>query len=626
MYTNIYKLKSLKRSLIFISLLTFIGVCDVNAAGALSVNSIEAIRTSAIAGSSYETGWKWSFDITLPDNEPMLKMLFNNWSNGTNTIAAGGNMRYYSPQSINASNTSSAIPVNFSSTYANSMIFATSTDLQATTSGIQVMVIVETKVPSNISGSNYSATYGLKSTPINAETYADFSNGYTDAPVSYAVNGDSIDNLIWNRNINISNGSAKILNFKIKKTGSADSLSFSNLKLKIDGVTVATTSELNNANEAIFDISLSPYLLSSGLKSIQVYSDVGNLAAGKNFRFTLSGSNDISMEDTLTPGLPLIATTNGGSDIINLRSGNTSVNTLYLVTATDNQINSSLISDATDMTIASYTMKAYNEPARISNLTFSPTMSSMITVDSTTDNLPNVSLYVNGNKLGTSQTIISGNNFTFSGLSNDFIVGTSASTTVEIKANIKTINNIPYTGGTLRIDMASANDNATGYSSNVINSTSYLLGQSRSISSHGVQMINNNLFIPTAIAANTANYKIGSFIINTDSSDGARLITLNVTLLGSMISNGHISNLVLKNGVSVVGSISNVVAGESNSFFLNTLIGPSTSYGLDLYVDILSNASSGENINSTVSVLGRTDTSAVLFTTPIINSVNITLP
>ncbi len=627
MYKYIYKVKNLLRSLTFISVLCLAFIITVKAAdGVLSVNRISVAKGSAIANSSYVDGWQWKFDITLPSSEPTLRMRFSDWFNGTSTIASGDNMRYYSQYSINASTSLSAASISgASSTYGDILIFATSSDLDLSTDGIQVEVTVEAKVPLGSSGSNYHSTYGLKSLPVNVETLVDFPSGRTDSPASYSLSGGSGNNVIWHKNINISNGSAKIFGMTLKKTGSANDTTFSNFILKIDGTPVANVVALNASHDVVFDLSASPYLLTPGLKSLDVVTTLDTASVGRNFRFSLQNASGISVEDALVPGVPLTVTSNLGGIANNLSSGNISFNSLILISATNNKLNNSVISGGSGVVIASYTMRAYNESAVINNLTFSPAMSSMVTTDSTTNNLSNVGLYVNGNRVGTSQTIISGNNFTFSGLSADFIVGSEASTTVEIRADIKTINGIPYSSGNIKVDMVSAIDNASGAASGGIRSTAYLAGQTMAVAEHGVQLIAAS-FSPTVMSTNTTGYKIGSYTISAGNADGVTVSTAYVTLSGSMINNGNINSLTLKNGNSVLGVYGSVLAGISSIFPMGLSIATSSSITLDLYVDVLGSAISGESLSSNMYIFGQTSSSLVTVTSPIVNGPNITLP
>jgi len=123
-------------------------------ADSLAVTSITANKTSATANNSYTDGWKWTFNVTVPSGEDKLQMKFADWTNGSATIPASGNMRIYSTQSTNASTTASAITLTSANTYSDEMILDSSL-------GQNIQVAVEIKVPSGTTGGSYSTTYGI---------------------------------------------------------------------------------------------------------------------------------------------------------------------------------------------------------------------------------------------------------------------------------------------------------------------------------------------------------------------------------------------------------------------------------------------------------------------------------
>lgn len=131
--------------------------------GILSVTQISAVKTYAIADGTFENGWQWIFDVTVPYNETILKMKFNDWTNGGNLIAAADNIRFYSAQSANANIAASAIMITKAGEYSLPMdiIPETSSDLDFAKTGRQIKIIVETRVPPGSAGGSYSTSYGI---------------------------------------------------------------------------------------------------------------------------------------------------------------------------------------------------------------------------------------------------------------------------------------------------------------------------------------------------------------------------------------------------------------------------------------------------------------------------------
>lgn len=129
----------------------------------LGVTQITAVKTYAMADGSFENGWQWVFDITVPANETILKMKFTDWANGANMIPANGNIRFYSTQSINANNAGNAIVVAGAGEYSEAMNInpENTSDLDLSKAGRQIRITMETRVPTGSAGGSYTTSYGI---------------------------------------------------------------------------------------------------------------------------------------------------------------------------------------------------------------------------------------------------------------------------------------------------------------------------------------------------------------------------------------------------------------------------------------------------------------------------------
>ncbi len=129
--------------------------------GVLAVTSIEGVKTSATANGTFADGWKYVFNITVPDNETNLAMKFANWMStvGSTTIPAANNMRISSAQ---ADNGGATILITAADTYSTPALHMTS-DLATSTVGLQVKVIVEVAIPSGTTNGAYTTNYGVQS-------------------------------------------------------------------------------------------------------------------------------------------------------------------------------------------------------------------------------------------------------------------------------------------------------------------------------------------------------------------------------------------------------------------------------------------------------------------------------
>ena len=140
----------------------------------LGVNQIEGVANSkgavgvGTADNTFENGWKWVFNVTVPDSESFVKMKFLDWSDDkkTKTILAGGNIRFYSPQSSNIFDAEHAITLDGANAYgetAMTLIPSSNGDLDSFLKGKQIQIIVQARIPEDALKGSYSTNYGITS-------------------------------------------------------------------------------------------------------------------------------------------------------------------------------------------------------------------------------------------------------------------------------------------------------------------------------------------------------------------------------------------------------------------------------------------------------------------------------
>lgn len=132
----------------------------VDGEGELEVTSIETLDSTAVANGTYEDGWKYRFNITVPTDETGLAMKFSDWvksGDAEETIAVANNMRISSEQDDHAG----TVTVTAENTYTIPNLDMED-DLDAEEDGIQVQVLVEVKVPSGTENGSYSTDYGIR--------------------------------------------------------------------------------------------------------------------------------------------------------------------------------------------------------------------------------------------------------------------------------------------------------------------------------------------------------------------------------------------------------------------------------------------------------------------------------
>ena len=135
----------------------------VSGVGNLAVTSIDSTKTTATADGTYENGWSYTFNITVPTNEQHLSMKFADWFStaASSTIAAGGNMQISSAQADNAG---AMVPITTANVYSVPALHMTG-DMNPSMPGIQVQVVVQVKIPVGSINAPYTTNYGVQTLP-----------------------------------------------------------------------------------------------------------------------------------------------------------------------------------------------------------------------------------------------------------------------------------------------------------------------------------------------------------------------------------------------------------------------------------------------------------------------------
>lgn len=128
--------------------------------GVLHVDGIDVVNGSGVANGTFESGWKYMFNITVPTSETHLSMKFSDWFNtvGSSTMSVANNMRI---SSANASSTGTIL-ITGSNVYSTPSMHMMS-DLNSAMAGMQVKVLVETSIPVNTVNGSYNTNYGIMS-------------------------------------------------------------------------------------------------------------------------------------------------------------------------------------------------------------------------------------------------------------------------------------------------------------------------------------------------------------------------------------------------------------------------------------------------------------------------------
>ena len=133
--------------------------------GSLGVDdiAINEAKRCATAGGGYAQGWEWNISLTVPTNEPRIRLKFGNFG----SIPANANVRYFSAQDtegyVNGDNAITVTGNDYPTTY---LIFDANSDTQAGYSGYQVVVTVQVKIPAGTAAGSYAGQFQVESSAL----------------------------------------------------------------------------------------------------------------------------------------------------------------------------------------------------------------------------------------------------------------------------------------------------------------------------------------------------------------------------------------------------------------------------------------------------------------------------
>ncbi|MFA6446119.1 MAG: hypothetical protein WCW14_02600, partial [Candidatus Paceibacterota bacterium] len=224
--------------------------------------------------------------------------------------------------------------------------------------------------------------------------------------------------------------------------------------------------------------------------------------------------------------------------------------------------------------------RAFGEDMKITSL--------IVKTSTSTDN---VALYANGSQIGSTATLTGNASSTFN-LGSSLVVAAGATVTLEVRGDLKISGVNQTAGGSVQVSLIGVASNAQGLSSsNLIavpgsaNVSSTVTGPTMSIVNAGLTIAKNSSFNDSSTVSNTTGQKIGSFILQTTSSEAARISALSVTL-GGTISTSNLANLyVVVSGMTATNPVN---PQTTNNITVPTFEIPvSASKTVDIYADVL---------------------------------------
>jgi hypothetical protein len=397
---------------------------------------------------------------------------------------------------------------------------------------------------------------------------------------------------VWSKGVNIGNHDAKLNAATFRFIGSAPTDAVANLSLYIDSVKVAGPAVVNaaNDNKVTFDLGNTPYVLLTGTHTIELRGDIVK-GSSRSISFAVENAGDLLIEDSQLAGVNVTPSVDGVGkpfqrlvyDTFNVKSGTITVNTDPAF------VTNNVTGGASNMVIGQFTFKAYGEDVKVNSLSVQPLFNG---VASSTATLNNVTIYVNGGQVGTSQNYNAAGSLTTANLYNlgsSLIVPAGTTVTVAVKADLRTTSGDNYKTGSISAKLVQGSSNAQGQSSySIANVPSQsLAGTALTVTSGAGSFSRTAGFTSTqTITPNTSNVKLGSFTIQAGSAEG--LVITGATILAGTSTGSfqNISNLTVKDGSVVLSSPIGQV-NSINSVNFNSITVPVNGVKtFDVYADI----------------------------------------
>ncbi len=411
----------------------------------------------------------------------------------------------------------------------------------------------------------------------------------------------------WSAPLAITTRAVQLKGANFKMIGSAPSNALTNVKLFVDGVdTGATESMITiSGTSYVSFMDSTPTVLNTGSHTIEVRGDVFT-GASRTLQLTLSSASDIYILDAQVGVNVSVGTTNvpnTGANVL-IATGTSTV----VVDPTFNAM-TNVTAGGTNQVIGRFIVHGYGENVKVNDLYVLPiiTGNSLATsscTDGTTCTLANVTLYFNGQQIGSTKTF--GNGTTQSTL--DYTLGSQLDipsgqdSTLEVHADLQTSGGVNYTGGTIQVELVGTTGNSIGDTSQQSVSIPGTTGTNvttngLTISSANLQVSSNPAFLNQTVSPNNTKVKIGSYVLqNQSTSEAVRLTTLTVGLYDAYTdstTNTPLDNSVttpLLNDVAALYTSDTTGAGStpiqpaaSNVFSVSDVIQPGATMTIDIF-------------------------------------------
>lgn len=497
----------------------------------------------------------------------------------TNVYLYNGNVRVSDGASVN--NTDSTITFNNLSIVAP-VTLRVMADIAGSTAGQIVGVQL---VGYTVSGATAMTSASVSGNYMNVASaaLAGVTASSTSA-TSAGVNAGTMGQTFWSGAVSVSTRSVSLKGASFKFIGSATADAATNLKLYVNGSPVGSSATVDSVtNRLSFDFGTSPVILNTGSQTVELRGDIVK-GSNRSIQFNLENASDlIAMDSQL--GVNIAVTAPSTSGFVAQNGTTVNVSTGSVTTVIDPSFTSAttVTGGAAGATIGKFKLQAYGEDVKVSSL---GVLITGTVATSTFSGVNNVALFFNGTQVGSSQNSATSTALTFM-LGSSLIIPAGTSGALEVRADLQNSASANYTAGTITVALNIGSSNGQGQSSSATMNV-----PTAPVTTAGLTIATGALSVGTSasyanaqtVNPNTANVKIGSYVMqNTSSSESVRVTNLAVTVGGTQ-SLTYLSNL---RTTETSGSGSTPInPAASNNFSVNFTLAPGQSKTIDVMADI----------------------------------------
>jgi len=407
------------------------------------------------------------------------------------------------------------------------------------------------------------------------------------------INAGTMNATLLSLPFQVSNKAVDLKYISFKQVGSIPADAVQNLTLYVNGVKAGNSVALSADNRATFDLSSAPVRLATGSTTVELRGDIVK-GSDRTFSFSLQTASDAVLTDINYNVNVAISSGLNTSSSSTINAGSVSIATDANFTTTE------VIKNASNVTFAKYTMKAFGEDVKVNSLTVAPTMlaatSSVPVAINTSEGIDDLAIFVNGAQVGSSQSVrpsstvsaATSTSATFTttkdfGTSNLFMIQAGETVTVEIRGSLVLDSSTDVTKvQTDLVVKTNKLEGATSYKTSPSEDTPYT-GRSLDVVSGNLTVSANSGLQSQNVAKNTNNVKIGSYILKAGSSEGIRVTNLRVDI--DQVTSGYVDLNKLAN-LYISENMTPVMPQAQNNFPVNFTLAANETKTLDVYADL----------------------------------------